>query len=78
MNRNGFILSLIGHLSISSRCDRKDLKIIHTDLLDNLPSIEELKDIKHMSRTEVEKFLTGDYEVRVYTRIAEAIKKNLR
>jgi hypothetical protein len=77
MRRDKFILAILGYVSMNVRMDRKDFKELGRDLYENLPSNKKLKEEKYMSRTFTEGFLKGNYQVRVYTRVAEAIKKLL-
>jgi len=78
MKRKEFILAIIGYVSMSVKMERRELKELAADLQNNLPSNKKLKDEKYMSRTFVEGFLDVNYQVRVYTKVAEAIKKLLK
>lgn len=77
MRRDKFILAILGYVSLNAKMDRKDFKELGADLYDNLPAKSKLKKQKHINRTFVEEFLSGNYQVRVYTKTAEAIRKLL-
>ena len=70
--REMFISAILGHVATNSKADRKTLKELREDLTKNLPIIGLFK---FNDRARVEEALNGDYEVRVYTRVAEAIEK---
>jgi hypothetical protein len=78
MRRKEFILAIIGYVSMSVKLERRELKELAADLQNNLPSNKRLKEEDYMSRVYVENFLEGNYQVRVYTKVAEAIKKLLK
>jgi hypothetical protein len=78
MKRRELILAIIGYVSMDVKMERRELKELGIDLQKNLPSKKNLKDEKYMSRTFVEGFLEVNYQVRVYTKVAEAIKNLIK